>query len=577
MRVFQCNTEFSNLVLMPRSILPEKSFSPRVNRLLELLQAPLCSLQPQAHSLLDLAVLALKGPTVWICVGDRLFSRSQSFSVTPPSEQFNKCVQRIHTQCTQRSAYASLALPFSEDCESHWFCGQPLIVESEVVAVIGLADDSPREIEPLEHRFLTTASSLLAACFKEELHRRGQGSDEILHLTQSQSLRARLRRETPPPAEPDAVDAKIKTLSLFASGIAHDLNNCLAAIRLNIAGLQVDLENNPEGLTALFSSEQMLGSAQILVKQLLNFSRPMEPVRCKVDLIRLLNEKVAPFFERRCPLVFDFEPGPFWTEVDPEQMVQVFQNLILNAFEASPPETPVHISAQRLQTDDGKPYLSFKIIDQGTGMTPDIQAKIFEPYFTSKAQGLGLGLASSLQIVQKHNGALSCSSLAGHGTTFTLSLHPCEPAYDMQQPLTRTSIPKSATRRRILIMDDHTELVAALARLLKIMGYETLPTRSGQECVETFRTELTHGNAIDAVILDLTVETGFGALETLPILRNIDPAVKVILSTGFTGSESVSNYQCYGFNGLLPKPYDADLLGGLLNKVIPEGKSGQNA
>jgi two-component system cell cycle sensor histidine kinase/response regulator CckA len=370
--------------------------------------------------------------------------------------------------------------------------------------------------------------------------------------------------------------SKLESLGLLAGGIAHDFNNILTAILGNISLAKLDRASPGHGLERLTEAERACFQAQALARQLLTFAKGGSPVKTSISVAELITES-AHFAARgsqvRCEFVF---PDDLWAvEADPGQTSQVFQNLIINAIQAMPSGGTIKIQGanlvlgpqSNLPLNPGK-YVKISIQDQGLGIPANHLAKIFDPYFTTKQKGSGLGLATAFSIIKKHSAHITVESQLGQGTTF----HIYFPAFDQKLiPPTPEEADLLAGSGNILVMDDEEMVLQVLDNMLKTPGYEVTMARDGGQALEMFTQAHTSGQSFAAVILDLTVPGGMGGQETLEKLRLIDPQVKAIVSSGYSDDPVIADFAKFGFSGVIVKPYSILELSHLLHKVILPG------
>ena len=366
---------------------------------------------------------------------------------------------------------------------------------------------------------------------------------------------------------------KLESLGVLAGGIAHDFNNFLTGIIGNLSLAKLDANATDPIFESLEEMEKAAVRAKNLTQQLLTFSKGGEPVRKPADLAHLVKES-ASFAARgsnvRCE--FNFPSTPLYSEIDEGQFVQVIHNLTLNAVQAMPEGGEVHIGGETtdlsarngLSLDAGR-YVKLSIQDHGTGIKTEHLKKIFDPYFTTKQKGSGLGLAVAYSVVEKHHGHLSVDSELGKGTTFVVYL-PALPDMELK-PIDDTHIHHS-TGGRILVMDDE-ELIRQLAtQMLQKMGFAVTVAEDGRETVRLYREALKVEQPFDAVILDLTIPGGMGGKETVEKLIDLDPDVKAIVSSGYSNDPVLSNYGRYGFRQAVGKPYRVQELSEALHTVL---------
>jgi CheY-like chemotaxis protein len=258
--------------------------------------------------------------------------------------------------------------------------------------------------------------------------------------------------------------------------------------------------------------------------------------------------------------------------VDEGQVSQVINNLVINAVQAMPDGGIINVEAVNFTVDDrsGLPlkpglYIRISLTDQGTGISPDLLSRIFDPYFTTKDKGQGLGLATTYSIVRKHEGHIEVESKPGKGSTFRVYF----PAEERRK-ITRKKETHAlmAGKGRILLMDDEESILSSTGKLLERLGYRVETSRDGAEAVEKYHASAESKDPFDLVIMDLTIPGGMGGLETLERLREFDPKVRAVVSSGYSSDRIMAEYQKYGFVGVIEKPYRFEDLGRLIKKVL---------
>ncbi len=371
---------------------------------------------------------------------------------------------------------------------------------------------------------------------------------------------------------------KLESVELLAGGIAHDFNNIMTAIMGNID--LIKLQSNPEGPTyeKLKAADSAVKRAQALTRQLLTFSKERVPLKTLTSISELLQETVnftlsGSNVEARVSISPNLEA----VECDADQISLVFNNILINAQQAMPDGGVVEIKAGNLKITDRdgrsfKPgrYVEIIIRDNGIGIGEDELPKIFDPFFTDKPRGSGLGLATSYSIIKKHNGDILVESEKGKGTVFYIYL-PSGQGQLQTKDKTKSSIPRG--EGRILLMDDEEIVLETGGKILKFLGYETEFAYDGVEAVELFRESRDFGKPFRAVIMDLTIPGGMGGKEAVKRILEIDPEAKVIASSGYTVAHIVSDSDSPGFSGFLNKPYLVEEMGSLLKTILSPGPS----
>lgn len=359
--------------------------------------------------------------------------------------------------------------------------------------------------------------------------------------------------------------SQLQAVGQLAGGLAHDFNNYLASILLNISSIQLDSNLSADTRESLGETSRVVAAAQQLTRQLLTFSKGGKPLIQTFHLADLLKD-AAEFTLRGSSISSSWNLAPdLWTvEADQGQIQQVISNIVLNARQAMNHCGYLKISASNEKISANSclglaagNYVAIRLKDSGPGINPDIKMRIFEPYFTTKPEGSGLGLASAYSIISHHRGAIACDSDPGEGSTFTVYL----PASDRPEPAPASPKPKAATGTGlIIVMDDDENIRRSLSTALRLLKHPTVMASRGEECIEEFKKLKAEGRPVQAIILDLTIPGGMGGLETLEELLKIDPSVITIASSGYSEGGALANYKEYGFKDVLPKPFSIDQL-----------------
>jgi two-component system cell cycle sensor histidine kinase/response regulator CckA len=366
--------------------------------------------------------------------------------------------------------------------------------------------------------------------------------------------------------------SKLESLATLAGGIAHDLNNLLLGILGNIS-LATVASSVSETQERLAAAEAAGGQAQSLAQQLLTFAKGGAPIKKRHDLKEMIQEAARLALsgsQTRAELSL---PDQLWdVEVDRGQINQVFNNLLINADQAMPTGGRIRVQAENLAVAAGNglpltpgKYVAVTLTDQGSGIPPEHLEKIFDPYFTTKQKGSGLGLATVHSIVTQHGGHITVDSHLGRGTAFNLYL----PALEGANRVKRATEPRPLEGQgRILVMDDDATVREVLSKMLSKLGYEPVLAQAGEEALELFTRGQTSGEPFDAVILDLTVPGGMGGIETVQHLMAQDPLVKAVVSSGYSDNSAMADFEEYGFRGVIAKPYRLAELGKILHEVL---------
>ncbi len=364
---------------------------------------------------------------------------------------------------------------------------------------------------------------------------------------------------------------KLNSIGILAGGIAHDFNNFLTAIVGNISIAKMEIDGLSSALHALNDAENAALKAKNLTSQLLTFSRGGAPVKKAVSVTQLLKDNIE-FTLRGTNIKCRYKiPPDIWTvEVDEGQIGQVINNLVINASQAMPGGGYIDVFAENIIIDNDNniksgEYVQISIRDYGTGIPEDEINKIFDPYYTTKEQGNGLGLTTSYSIIKGHDGEIGVESEPDNGTLFFFYLPASGAEVTADDNLKAVSYSCSG---RILIMDDNQEILKSTGKLLRNVGFEVSTARDGIEAIDFLRTEKKEGKCYDVVIMDLTIPGGLGGKETVQVLKEIDPNVKTIVSSGYINDEVISDHKKFGFDDVITKPYRLESLIEAINRLI---------
>jgi PAS domain S-box-containing protein len=385
---------------------------------------------------------------------------------------------------------------------------------------------------------------------------------------------------------------KLESLGLLAGGLAHDFNNILTVISGNISLAQIFIDSSSQIIENLDAAEHGCQRAKSLTQQLLTFSKGGAPVKKAASISELVRDStdfVMSGADIKCEFVL---PDDLWVvEVDVGQMSQVIHNLILNARQSMPGGGVIKIQAENViiggqdragsglitatssfpsiplqqALADGE-YIRISIEDHGIGIPEELFDKIFDPYFTTKQDGNGLGLATAYAIIKKHSGYITLTSGQGVGTTFFIYL-PASPEAILP---TKVEPEKSTSFRpgRVLVMDDNAPVREFVNQAMPYLGFEVACARDGAEAVELYKQAKAVGQPFDIVIMDLTIPGGMGGEEAIQQLLEIDSDVKAIVASGYSNEPVMADFRRYGFSGVLPKPYGIKELQQALHEVM---------
>jgi signal transduction histidine kinase/ActR/RegA family two-component response regulator len=388
---------------------------------------------------------------------------------------------------------------------------------------------------------------------------------------QAQRLEAevRLRVEELRNAETELAKARqLQSLGILAGGIAHDFNNLLTVVLGNLSLLMERAD--PGSRKWIEDAEAAVERARELTAQLLTFSKGGAPVRNPARIDEVIRDSAAFVLSgSHVGFATDLPSDLHVVDIDSGQINQVLNNLLINAVQAMPEGGTVHVCGRNTDAVPGKQepgdFVAIEVRDEGPGIPREHLSRIFDPYFSTKADGSGLGLATAYSIVSRHGGLLTVDSEPGHGSTFTVYL-----------PATRESLPAPAHRRglerfpgtRVLIMDDDDRVRSVIQEMLESLGCRVTPAADGEEAVFRYSRALGKQERFDLVILDLTVRGGMGGEETMRRLREIDPGVRAVVASGYGNSPVMSDHRSHGFCAMLKKPFELDTVAETLRRAL---------
>ncbi len=369
---------------------------------------------------------------------------------------------------------------------------------------------------------------------------------------------------------------KLETVGVLAGGIAHDFNNLLTGILGNVSLAKMQSNQWDKVYERLNEAEKASLRAKSLTQQLLTFSKGGDPILKVTSIAGLLKDSATfALHGSNVSCKFNIQDDLWAVEVDEGQISQVINNIIINADQAMPSGGTITLTAENiivgkkfhLPLRPGK-YVKISIQDQGIGIPKAHFSKIFDPYFTTKQKGSGLGLATSYSIIKRHDGYITLESELGVGTTFYIYLPATTKPLTMDEEKEEQpeEIPKG--KWKILVMDDEPVIRELAENLLTILGYTVMVASDGEEAIELYKAESQAGSPFDAIVMDLTVPGGIGGREAIKELIKFDPDVKAIVSSGYSFEPATSEYKEYGFKGFVAKPYKIKDLADTLYKVI---------
>jgi signal transduction histidine kinase/ActR/RegA family two-component response regulator len=405
----------------------------------------------------------------------------------------------------------------------------------------------------------------------QALELRVQERTAELHETAEQ-LRAEIAQREH--AEEELLRArKLESLGVLAGGIAHDFNNFLTVVQGNIGLVKSHLNPGEPAQQYLDQAANACKRAAFLSSQLLTFAKGGTPVRRLVSIAELVTDAVELAASgSSIKVAVDVAADLWWALVDPGQIGQVLHNILLNARQAMPSGGTVEVRGENIvsldSTDSAGPRVRLSIRDYGCGISAEVLPRIFDPYFTTKPDGNGLGLATAYAIVAKHGGHIGVESKLGAGTVFTVDL----PASRETSPPPPAHVARVETgTERLLLMDDEEALRILFKAVLTHLGYEVETASDGDEAIALYARAKASERGFAAVVLDLTVIGGMGGMETAARLKQLDPSSKLIVSSGYSDAPIMSDFAEYGFDAVILKPWTVIDISEVLRKVLVVG------
>ncbi|HBL24766.1 MAG TPA: hypothetical protein DDZ40_11725 [Deltaproteobacteria bacterium] len=373
--------------------------------------------------------------------------------------------------------------------------------------------------------------------------------------------------------------SKLESVGILAGGIAHDFNNILAAILGNVSLARIHARPGDEELSKrLIDAEQAILRAKDLTHQLLTFSKGGSPIKKTTSIGNVLRETANfALTGLRVKCEFFFAEDLFAVDIDEGQISQVINNLVINSQQAMPGGGIITIEATNLVItrstvehsvflQPGR-YIRISVRDCGVGIAPEFIDKVFDPYFTTKQKGSGLGLATSYSIIKNHDGNITLTSELGSGTTFHVYLKASR--HHMRHAERDVRNDRAAvTKAKVLHMDDEEMILHTTRKMLESLGCEVVSARNGDDAIEKYIRARDAGTPFDVVFLDITIPGGLGGKETMKRLLAIDPGIRGIVSSGYSNDPVMARFRRYGFKGVIAKPYLIEELDEVMRQVL---------
>ncbi|VAW50773.1 Sensory box histidine kinase/response regulator [hydrothermal vent metagenome] len=429
---------------------------------------------------------------------------------------------------------------------------------SEIIGTFALSSFEVREATQFQRKLLDTCASIAVILLQKEKYLQQK------ILWEKETLRSE----------------KLKSIGVLAGGIAHDFNNLMGVVIGNLEMTNRVMEPNSKASAYIASAAKASQHASELTQQLLTFSKGGDPIKKLANLTEVVRESaefvlhgsgVSLSFNYRCE-----DGDAFIADIDNGQIGQVVQNIIINARQAMNDDGAIKVVFSHILEipDDvisnkrAHRYCVIEIQDTGPGIPADIIDKVFDPYFTTKPTGNGLGMALSFSIIKKHGGYLRASVQENEGTCFTIYL-PASDAKHIEQPDSLVdNFCGDKAKGRVMVMDDQEMLHEIAEAMLEELGYDTVHADNGTEAVAMYGENIVSDDPIDIIIMDLTIPGGMGGEEAVQKILSIDKSAKVIVCSGYSNDSVMAKFADYGFKGALSKPYNINELGNMLNRVL---------
>ena len=352
--------------------------------------------------------------------------------------------------------------------------------------------------------------------------------------------------------------AKLDSLGVLAGGIAHDFNNLLTGI-FGYVELARSESKEAGTIEYLEATRATMSRAKALTLQLLTFAKGGAPAQKPTSLVPFLKETVQFALSGgsvacRFSIAEDLWP----CNIDKHQIAQVIDNIVINAQQAMPNGGFIVVAARKVLAEAGEypglasgRYVRVSIKDQGIGIPKDVLPRIFDPFYTTKTRGHGLGLATCYSIVRRHGGYIDVESEPGRGSEFHLYL----PASEEVVAADAAAIVKHEGSGRVIVADDETVVRETVRKMVESLGYSVLCARDGREAIDLYVAETKAGRRVGAMILDLTIRGGMGGKEAVAEMRRLDRELPVFVASGYADDPVMRNPAEYGFSGSLGKPF----------------------
>src|SRR6185369_10222390 len=368
---------------------------------------------------------------------------------------------------------------------------------------------------------------------------------------------------------------KLESLGVLAGGIAHDFNNILTGILGNISYARKFMDESQKPYRILLAAENASYRASDLASQLLTFAKGSQPIIKNLSVKHLVEASV-PFVLRGSNVLstIDIPDSIRAVKADEGQINQVLNNILINATQAMPGGGTILIKAENITLDAANmmlpagEYIKLSISDSGSGIAEEDQKKIFDPYFTTKKGGNGLGLATAYSIINKHGGHICVHSAVDKGATFEILLPASHEKVTHIERETVSMELGTKSDKTILVMDDEEMIRVLASSILADLGYRVKVCVNGEEALELYKSSMKLGSPFSAAIMDLTIPGGMGGKEAARHIIEIDPDARLIVSSGYSTDPVMAEHSDFGFKATLLKPYSVEEIMKTLDSVL---------
>ena len=367
---------------------------------------------------------------------------------------------------------------------------------------------------------------------------------------------------------------KLESLGVLAGGIAHDFNNILTAILGNTQLAMMWPGDEKKVYKGLKEIEKACMRAKGMARRLLTFAKGGLPVKKTFSIAELIKEAAGfAITGSNVKIAINIYAGLWLVEADEGQLNQVINNLIINAFQAMPNGGKIYINADNMTEDDSVQvdslkngrYIKISFKDQGVGIPENYIEKIFDPYFTTKQMGNGLGLSSAYSIIKNHGGLITVESELDVGTTFTVYISASSDEIAEKKAVEAKPV---VGKGKILVMDDDNMIREMAHMMLTSLGYTFECVKDGDEAVKSYLKAREDGKPFDLLLLDLTIQAGIGGKETIRRLLEVDSETKAVVYSGYYNDPILTNFADYGFKAVVCKPFKISEMNDVLQSVI---------